>query len=95
VICTIPQGARFYSVIVRISNSRKMDHHVRIEAAITDLESQDRTNYTITGLILSDYRDTAPVNATCNGMMNSEVFGFRNKYHPNDGKLNEREFEIR
>jgi hypothetical protein len=49
----------FYPTIARISNSHKMDHHAHIEAAITDLESQDRTNYTITGLILSDYRGAA------------------------------------
>jgi hypothetical protein len=36
----------FYPTSVRTSNPHRMDYEARIQAAITDLESQDRVNYT-------------------------------------------------
>jgi hypothetical protein len=36
----------FYPTSVRTSNPHRMDHEARIQAAITNLESQDRVNYT-------------------------------------------------
>jgi hypothetical protein len=35
----------FYPASVRYSNTDRMDHEARIQAATTDLESQDRVNY--------------------------------------------------
>src|SRR5450432_3366504 len=35
----------FYPANVRTSNPHRMDHEARIQAAIADLESQDRINY--------------------------------------------------
>jgi transposase-like protein len=35
----------FYPTNARISNPHRMDHEARIQAAITDLESQDCKNY--------------------------------------------------
>jgi hypothetical protein len=35
----------FYETSARTSKSHRMDHEARIQAAITDLESQDRVNY--------------------------------------------------
>jgi hypothetical protein len=35
----------FYPASVRNSNPHRMDHEARIQAAITDLESQDHVNY--------------------------------------------------
>jgi hypothetical protein len=38
----------FYPTSVRTLNGHRMDHDARIQAAITDLESQDRLNITAT-----------------------------------------------
>jgi transposase-like protein len=35
----------FYPTSMRISNPHRMDHEAQIQAAIADLESQDRINY--------------------------------------------------
>ena len=38
----------FYTALARSSNANSMDHDARIEAAIADLESQERVNYSAT-----------------------------------------------
>jgi hypothetical protein len=35
----------FYTTSARTSKFHRIDHEARIQAAITDLESQDRVNY--------------------------------------------------